>query len=405
MHTGCLRTALFTLKEKKRSVIFIKARYLVAAAGLAAAMFMPLFFSLIRNVEPLNGAAYAADLSDVSKEGLLDGTSQSILNTYVSENLPGRDPMIRLRNQLIYSLFDKSTNQNMIVCRDKFIFEKSFLYRYEKIEKPTDEETVRTSFDRMRKVRDLLRKNGKELYLFITPSKPRYLENKVDPKYRALGYYRDQEGNYETLKRVLSDYDFQVFDAIEYIDGKIGENAEIVQYPLFQPTGTHWTYSIGLDTALAFAGYLKEIGGYQFPKVHQIILPTEEPQFPDADIYGAMNILRKPAGHYFISDLVLDEDIEEKNKPSVLMRGCSFMGQSLAPLITAKFFSRAVYMENTLRLGVNSEVSTFHDYDEIDLKQDLRNADFVIIELNEAHTYDIGMGMLEYILEHPEILN
>lgn len=394
------------MKNSREKNIINRLCLFTAGAGLALAMFLPFVFCLARNVEPLNGVSNTANISELTAKNFLDGTAQNTLNTWLSENLPGRDAMIRLRNQLIYSLFDKSTNANMIVCKDKYIFEKTFLYRYENIEKPTDEETVRNSLDHMKTVRDLLKRNGKELFLFITPSKPRYLENKVDTSYRTLGYYKDQEGNYEILKRVLLDYDFYVFDCIEYIDKKIEEDAEIVQYPLFQPTGTHWTYAIGLDAGLAFTRYMQSIGGYRFPTVHQVIVPSEEPQFPDADIYGTMNILRKPAGNYFISDLMVDADTEASEKPGVLMRGCSFMGQSLAPLITNGFFSDDTYMENTLRLENRStKMSYFSSYDEVDLSSDLKKADIVIIELNEAHTYDIGLGMLEYITEHPELLN
>ena len=372
---------------------------------LSAAILMPAVFSCFRFIKPLSGVTGTADLSQITAGGFMDGSAQNLLNAYVTENLPGRAPMIRLRNQLIFSLFDKSTNSNMLLGVDKYIFEKSFLYRYENIDKPTDEKTVRASFDCMKVFRDKLKENGTELFVFITPSKPRYCEEKIEDKYKQLGYYKGEKGNYELLKEVLSDYDFHVFDGIEYVDKQRKEGGQAATYPLFQPTGTHWTWTLGLDTALAFKDYMQSVGDYHFPKGHQVIFPSEEPVFPDADIYDSMNILRKPAGNYFVSDIWLDEDIPDEEKPNVLMRGCSFMGQSIATLISSGYFHQDVYMENTLHMSERmTEASNFSSYDEVEIGEELKRSDIVIIEINEAHTYNIGMGMMEYVIEHPECL-
>ena len=397
-----------------------KIRNIIVIAGLVVAILMPLIFSCFKNVEPLNGVSNTADISELTLSGktaaadtaattlspnFLDGSAQSVLEDYVTENIPGRAPMIRLRNQAIYSVFDKSTNDKTLLLKDGYIFEKSFLYRYEKLLGPTPESDIRAQLDYLDALQDELEARGKKLFIFITPSKPRYTEAKVTDIYKESGYYKNLEGGYESLTRILADYDFNVFDGIAYINNLIITEDPAAQFPLFQPTGTHWCATIAQKTALAFADYMHEVGGYEFPMAEQFIVPTPDPIFPDADIYDAMNILRPAKGNYFSSNLIVTEDIDPSLKANALMRGCSFMGQSLASLIAAGFFNDETYMENTMcRTNKLADINYFNDYSEIDLESYLDKADMVIIEINEAHVHDIGMRMPKYIMEHKEVL-
>ena len=82
------------------------------------------------------------------------------------------------------------------------------------------------------------------------------------------------------------------------------------------------------------------------------------------------------------------------------------MGQSLTTLIRNGYFSGFTYVENTniFRDDLTS-FETFSDYSEMDLAAELDAADIVIFEVNEAHIPSMGFGIIEYIMEHPEVLS
>ena len=81
------------------------------------------------------------------------------------------------------------------------------------------------------------------------------------------------------------------------------------------------------------------------------------------------------------------------------------MGQSLTTLINSGYFDSFTYVENTnaFRNDLTAPV-TFSDYSELDLAAALEEADIVILEVNEAHIPTMSFGLIEYIMEHPEVL-
>ena len=62
------------------------------------------------------------EILEINQKGILDGTVQDMAGTYFSEHLPGRDLMIKVRNQMIYSLYDKSPNKNTIIGKNKNLY-------------------------------------------------------------------------------------------------------------------------------------------------------------------------------------------------------------------------------------------------------------------------------------------
>lgn len=67
--------------------------------------------------------------------------------TYFSEHLPGRDLMIKVRNQAIYSLYDKSPNKNTIIGKNKNLFEEEYVSKYVRVYPPVKEEKARQLCD------------------------------------------------------------------------------------------------------------------------------------------------------------------------------------------------------------------------------------------------------------------
>ena len=84
--------------------------------------------------------------------------------------------MIKVRNQLIFTLYSKSPNENIVIGKNNNLFEKEYVLKYEKVYPPADKEYVVDLCDKIAVIQDKLEAKGKELYLFITPTKVRYYE-------------------------------------------------------------------------------------------------------------------------------------------------------------------------------------------------------------------------------------
>ncbi len=397
----------------KRSYILI--------LGFAAVLAMPLFFAcanrLLGRSDELHGVGYSAQTKEISAEGILDGSVQSSWDDWISEHIPARATLLKLRNQGIFSVFNESPNAGVLLCPDGQLIEREYVYKYEKIYPPAAEEYVRDECDKIAVIRDRLRAEGKELYIFITPTKPRYYEGSIPEQIRKMQAFPDRPGNYEVLTRVLGDYDFEVFDSVDHIRSLTEGGDEVMQFPMYQQTGTHWTWTLGLKTALAFADFMDERSAWSFPQGQMIIGSTDTPVFPDADLYDILNIYTRPWGNYFNADIVINEkeakDAAEyqagvDSRPDMLVRGGSFLGQTISPLINHGYFRRSMYLENTKVYSDDwPDGGTFSDYEELEpaLSEQLKETDILILEINEAHVPTMSFGFIDYLFDHPGVFD
>lgn len=385
-----------------------KLRNYILILGFAAVLILPLLLRNVNNRFGLTGVSSQTEFPELSKQGIMDGSVQENINTYFSENLPGRDLMIKVRNQLIFSLYAKSPNENIVIGKNNNLFEKEYVLKYEKVYPPATEEYVRDLCDKLTTIQDKLHKNGKELYLFITPTKVRYYEEDVPDIYRIAVNFGNQTGNYEILTSALKDYDFKVYDSIPFINGyaktKAGENM-----PLYYKTGSHWTWVVGAEVASDFTRFLSENSKFSFPDTRVDYFPVEAPIHPDSDIFLTFNIFTKPYDSYYTANMAVEDSplaLDPSDKPNLFCRGGSFMGQTLTFLINNQMFNKDTYVENTLVCRERfSQSNSFSDYAELNLKEELKQADIVILEVNEAHIPTMSFGLIDYLAENPQLLD
>lgn len=377
-----------------------KIRTFCLLFGFAAIMLMPAPLQKWASHFALSGVSEAASFPELTAKGLLDGSLQETLNTYYTENLPGRDLMIKLRNQVIFSLFAKSPNANIILGKEKVLFEREYVLKYEKYYPPVTREFTEDLCAKLTAIQEKLEERGKEMYIFITPTKVRYYEEYVPDCYILANRFPDEPGNYEQFIDTLKHYPLHVYDSISYID----QRTDTPDLPYYYRTGTHWSWLLSTEVTADFVRYLNEQSRFTFPEITTSVQPAATPVYPDADIFNLMNLFSRPYDTYFQADLLSEPRTDEG--PNLFCRGGSFMGQTIAPLIHNGFFQRDTYIENTV---VNhdrfTQAANFSDYAEIDLKQEIDQADILIFEVNEAHIPVMSFSLIDYLIEHPELLS
>lgn len=377
-----------------------KIRTFCLLFGFAAVMLMPALLQKWASRFALSGVSERASLPELTAKGLLDGSLQETLNTYYSENLPGRDLIIKIRNQAIFSLFAKSPNKNIILGKDKVLFEKEYILKYEKYYPPVTREFTEDLCAKLTAIQEKLEERGKEMYIFITPTKVRYYEEYVPDCYILANRFPDEPGNYEQFADTLKNYPLHVYDSIAYID----QRTDTPNLPYYYRTGTHWSWLLSTQVTADFIRYLNEQSRFSFPEITTSVQPAATPVYPDADIFNLMNLFSQPYDTYFQADLLSQPRTDEG--PNLFCRGGSFMGQTIAPLITNGFFNQDTYIENTLVTHSRfTQAFNFSDYSEIDLKQEIDQADIIIFEVNEAHIPVMSFSLIDYLIEHPEILS
>lgn len=388
----------FILKKEEKNVKPIRLFLLPAAA--AAVMLSPLILKGTDEKFRFSGVENQAQFPEITDQKLLDGQAQTEFEAYVQQYLPGKPFMVRLRNEITFSLLDTVSNINYSMSKDKNLFSWENVSYYLQYFAPVSKEGAYELVEKLECLQKLLEDAGKQMYVFITPCKIRYTEDQLPWVDKAMAPPR-KEGNYELLTEALSGSRIRYFDSIRYLEEHKSEFDSRV--PLFYRTGLHWSVYVGNMTGAAFGEFLEQESGYNLPEMTITANPCENPIYPDADSFEVFNTIGKPYDQYY--EPVIEITDEETDAPGFLCRGGSFMGQSLSCLIQNHYFGKNVSMENrqifTEEFG---QVKEFSSYEEADMRECLRDIDLVVLEVNETAVSDMSFGFIDYVLEHPEIL-
>ncbi len=371
-------------------------RYLLFIILAATILVSPFLLGWTDAALALSGVSVMTELPPVTVDSLMSGEFQSALSEYVEQNLPGKPFLVRLRNQIMFSVFKTVPNNNYSMNSSRNLFTWGNVGAYMQYDEPVSEEYASELTDKLIRFRDLLEENGRQMYLFITPCKVRYYEDELPWADRVMAPARG-DGNYERLIGQLKTSGLDYFDSIEYL----GTHSFDSRVPLFYDTNVHWSVYVGNSVGAAFGDWLEEKSGCNLPEITVEAVPCETPVYPDSDAVSVFNLLMKPYGDYYEPVITITD--AETDAPGVLMRGGSFMGQTLSMLIRSGYFGKDVYMENA-QLFTNrfSSVVQFHDYAEADMAALFEDIDIVILEVNEPSIPSMSFGFLDYILENPQ---
>ncbi len=359
---------------------------------------------LEQNIKDLTGVSAAQEEPVLTAESILDGSWQEAANMWLQEHIPGRRLLIRLRNELLYSALHTSPNSSVVIGRDGSLCEGHYLYRWNSVgsySEASDEE-LREQAELLADLRDLLRSHGKDLYLLLVPSKPRFSED-VFPWFMDPKDHPDPD-EYTRLKAFLLEKDLPVVDGISWME----QNAGLLDSPFFYPTGVHWDTSWAIAVCAQLIERIREDGIYDPGSLSVRAEPSVRIVSSHDDLYQLLNVLRPPRIENYRP---VTEAVPGSNVPNVLIRGDSFMYQCFRIPCMKGLFGNYYYLENAEQKRFRPQkgdkitpISSWKAYDEINLRRILARTDLVVLESTEARMADFSMGFAEYLLQNPGLL-
>ena len=357
-------------------------------------LLFPLYGGIIDLALPkLKGVSMGSAMVQPSVKSTMDGSFQTAVGTFFEEHLPGKNALLRLRGQGIYSLLKTAPNKHVVRGQDGYLFEPAYLQLQTQIAEPVSAQQTDALSKQLQDLQQTLAQNGKELYVFLTPSKARFFPDKMPRSYTLAGSETPIASSYENFLASTKDTGLHVFDGISYLQ----ENAGALAAPLFYKSGTHWSRVWADKAAIAFEEYIAATGNYDLATLTLAEEKSDVCTHPDADIYMTCNLALPPQEQYYDSVITAKPGTQQ---PSVLMRGGSFMF-SLWTLAEQNVFGNVDYLENmtyrTLEKDSERDISTMASYDEMDLTACVERADIVILEVNEASIGNMSFGLLEYL--------
>lgn len=114
-----------------------------------------MIFQVIGREHELHGVSEETPLS-VSAGGLWDGSSQSDMEAWLDGKLVLRTWLIPIRNQIVYSVFHTSTNDEVVLGKNGNLFEERYLTAETQITPPVDDEDMEALAERIKILNDRL---------------------------------------------------------------------------------------------------------------------------------------------------------------------------------------------------------------------------------------------------------
>lgn len=324
---------------------------------------------------PLDGYFEPAQDTVLTGENWFSRAYQRKKENVINERFGLRAFLVRLNNQINFSLFDDTRVQNMIKGKENYLFASNFLDTYSGRNFVGRKAHADSVFNSILQLNKFLLERNKKLIVCIAPCKesfyPEFLPDTCKEHLKEENYY-----SYYNKKFTGSE--------IPYIDYQsyFQKLKPTTKYPLFAQGAFHWTT---YGACLALDSLIKVVRHEMGKKVNLIKLTsvelTDTARFTDDDEGRAMNLLEKVNDKklaYPKIEYVFSQD--SCYRPKVLIVGDSFFYGLNNTWVPLTVFSKDSYFLYYYRQAVtyNNEKKD-QDVSTMDMKKELEDTDLVIL--------------------------
>ena len=349
---------------------------------------IPLSFQLFywREFTPLNGVqvSKAEGMKD-SLKGKFDwfnGSYQHYTELYLEENLAVKSPLVRLRNQLEYSIFGKINAQQIYEYNGNLF--RFYTSKY-------NEGTAFIGYDAVReKVRKLTQIQaylGEKcpVILAIAPSKTYFYEEDL-PKVHTI---KTNRSNYKAIKKEALKNGIHVIDFNTYfLDLKQSAAA-----PLISKSGIHWSMygaALAMDSLVRKVEHIKDM---RFSHPNYMLEKTFRFFYNDNDLAQLLNVL-SPPNDPNLRCLTFPAQTPRGKKIRALIISDSFFDVVSMTALRQQLFTsdtKFLYYFNTRKDPTNNH----QGLEGLSLLAEMKKADCIILLNDIVNMENLGWGFVE----------
>lgn len=215
---------------------------------------------------------------------VLDGSWQADAGKRIATLTPLYPFAVRLRNQVLYSVFGLSGTAAITVGRGGSLLETSYIEEYCSRDLASFEGLAAAWAPKLRQVQDAFGRHGRTFLYVITPSKVAQYPSLIPRGYPCPARAEDRSGLLPLWRRALDQA------GVHYVDTTLPVMAAHADYAfaMFPPGGTHWN-SVG--AALATRAIAAALRDPSVPAPEFTWTMAPRPIWPDDDLASLMNVL------------------------------------------------------------------------------------------------------------------
>lgn len=322
----------------------------------------------------LNGYYVPARDTVLNSKTWFERVYQEKMDNYVNENFGFRKLLVKLDNQINYTVNGNFNVKHLLSAKENYLFDKKFIDEFtgRSYRGKAHIDSVVTDLSRLN---DSLKAKGKKLLICFAPCKesfyPEYLPDSIRISNETISNYTQYKKEFERKKISLLDYNV-LFKQMK----------DTVSYPLFNQGGVHWTT---YGTYLALDTLLKRITYETKKRTNSIRFKTieisETARYADDDIVKAMNIYQNiNSGKLAYPTVEFTLHPDSCDKPKVIIVGDSFyygLNNTWLPLSTFSQESYFLYyFQQVIPYDIKKDGMQMQA---LDFKKELKNTDLVIL--------------------------
>jgi hypothetical protein len=363
-------------------------------------LFIPLFqnlFEFKKNIKELKGAYTPAKDTCFTVESWFSGRYKDIKEEYATQNFGLRNYYVMLTNQIRYKFFDIANIKKVVVGKGDFLYETDYIDAYY----GNNFIGINNLIDRYKKlksVQEYLAAIGIDLEVVFLPSKASFYPEFIPDRYASVKKVSNYDCAVKLCKKLNIDFiDFSSW----FITMK-----DYIPYDLYPKTGIHWSnYGalLATDSLKKHIEYNTHLNLRSFNITN--VSFSDSIINPDNDMGEVMNLLfpiktlPMPYASYYWKDE--DTDVKPKTLTIADSYYWNIYNQGLANNLFGEsnywYYNQTVYPEDQ----PERDVKKLNLYDEI------RKYQVIILMATEINVHDIGWGFVEqtYDLFKNEIKN
>lgn len=371
----------------KSKTTYLKIGLIILAAAVPLSFWAQQYFKFIE-IKPLEGAAVYAQPDSLSVSRWFEASYQEKTNGYLNENFGFRNWFVRGHNQLMYSLFEQTNTNGVVVGKNGYLFEDWYI-QTEKGQDFIGNDSVFRQLNRVQQLTDTLNKLGKTLLIVLAPGKAHFYPEHIPDRFKV----ENDTTNYQCFSENSKKLSINLLD----LQSHFLNEKESLPYPLYSKNGTHWSYygmCLVADTLIRFIEEKHEVDMNNpiWSKIEQSLERSY-----DYDIATAMNLLspmkKKMMGYPNIHFEIMDS----LEKPKVLVVADSYYFGMFNFGIAQAFGNNRLryYNKQILPDSYTKEISV----NDVSLKKEIADNDVFVVISTDANLRRFSWGFIEDLYE------
>ncbi len=337
--------------------------------------------------KPLKGAIVTPQRPELSVKSWFNDSFQEKYDDYLEQGIGFRPTLIRVNNQIAFSLFDTALANSVIIGKKNYLYELNYIKAYEGTDFVGNVQ-IGDQVNKAKFLQDKLESMGKHFLIIFAPGKASFFPEYIPDKYRQP-------------KRGITNYETYITDCsakgVRYIDFNrwFVSMKDTSRYPLYSRTGIHWSlYGVALavDSLVKYMEQTANIDMVDFG--WDGIELSDDPRDTDNDISEGMNLLFPIRTGKLAYPNIRFNDSPAKKRPDVLVIGDSYYWNIMGSGISARLFDDNNFWFYNQEAH-NPQWSAPKQVSSLNIREEIEKQDFVILISTEANLFKFPFGFLD----------